>query len=157
MFPNSSASHVPASLQFFLREDDIGKSRADASIARLAELNAYVFVRTLEGNPGQPITVDVVKGFQVMYYSPCLVSDYISPRRLLSWSTHRYRSSWRSTTGHTKMASTSLLRGLMDSLGMWHPMFVSRHYLMYCEVTLSMISALDSRVSTQLGNSRYPE
>ncbi|KAH9973020.1 ubiquitin activating enzyme [Lactifluus volemus] len=54
------------SSQFFLREDDIGKSRADASIARLAELNTYVFVRTLEGNPGQPITVDLVKGFQVV-------------------------------------------------------------------------------------------
>lgn len=54
------------SSQFFLREDDLGKSRADAAIARLAELNTYVFVRNLGGNPGQPITVDLVKGFQVV-------------------------------------------------------------------------------------------
>jgi ubiquitin-activating enzyme E1 len=58
---------VPWSVQFFLRNDDLGKSRADAAIARLAELNTYVFVRNLEGNPGQPITIDLVKGFQVIY------------------------------------------------------------------------------------------
>lgn len=54
------------SSQFFLREDDLGNSRADAAIARLSELNAYVPVRNLGGNPGQPITVDLVKGFQVV-------------------------------------------------------------------------------------------
>ncbi|KAI9447756.1 ubiquitin activating enzyme [Lactarius indigo] len=54
------------SSQFFLREDDVGKSRADATISRLAELNSYVFVRNLGGNAGQPITVDLVKGFQVV-------------------------------------------------------------------------------------------
>lgn len=45
--------------------DDIGKSRAEAAISRLAELNTYVFVRNLGGDPGQPITIDLVKGFQV--------------------------------------------------------------------------------------------
>ncbi|KAI0291745.1 ubiquitin activating enzyme [Russula brevipes] len=54
------------SSQFFLRGDDIGKSRADAAISRLAELNTYVFVRNLGGSPGQPITVDLVKDFQVV-------------------------------------------------------------------------------------------
>jgi ubiquitin-activating enzyme E1 len=52
-------------LQFFLREEDVGKSRADVTVPRLAELNAYVPVRNLGGNPGQPITVDLIKGFQV--------------------------------------------------------------------------------------------
>ncbi|KAI9508664.1 ubiquitin activating enzyme [Russula earlei] len=54
------------SSQFFLREDDLGKPRAEAAISRLAELNTYVFVRNLGGDPGQPITVDLVKGFQVV-------------------------------------------------------------------------------------------
>jgi ubiquitin-activating enzyme E1 len=30
------------SLQFFLREEDIGKNRADVTTPRLAELNTYV-------------------------------------------------------------------------------------------------------------------
>ena len=52
-------------VQFFLRENDIGKPRAQAAVGRLAELNAYVPVRNLGGVTGQPITVDLVKGFQV--------------------------------------------------------------------------------------------
>lgn len=60
--------------QFFLREDDLGNSRADAAIARLSELNAYVPVRNLGGNPGQPITVDLIKGFQVRYHGPYRLS-----------------------------------------------------------------------------------
>ncbi|KAJ7591324.1 ubiquitin activating enzyme [Mycena floridula] len=54
------------SSQFFLREKDIGKSRAEACVPRLAELNAYVPVRNLGGNPGQEITVDLIQGFQVV-------------------------------------------------------------------------------------------
>ncbi|ETW83841.1 hypothetical protein HETIRDRAFT_34260 [Heterobasidion irregulare TC 32-1] len=54
------------STQFFLRENDIGKPRAQAAVGRLAELNAYVPVRNLGGVTGQPITVDLVKGFQVV-------------------------------------------------------------------------------------------
>lgn len=55
--------------QFFLREEDVGKSRAEAAAPRLAELNAYVPVRNLGGQKGQEITVDLVKGFQVRFSS----------------------------------------------------------------------------------------
>ncbi|ELU45435.1 ubiquitin-activating enzyme E1 1 [Rhizoctonia solani AG-1 IA] len=52
-------------LIFFLRESDVGKPRAAATLPRLAELNAYVPVKDLGGSPGQEITVDLIKGFQV--------------------------------------------------------------------------------------------
>ncbi|KAJ6627557.1 hypothetical protein B0H10DRAFT_1995251 [Mycena sp. CBHHK59/15] len=54
------------SSQFFLRAEDIGKSRADATVPRLAELNAYVPVRNLGGTAGQEITVQLIQGFQVV-------------------------------------------------------------------------------------------
>ncbi|KAF9076472.1 ubiquitin activating enzyme [Rhodocollybia butyracea] len=54
------------SSQFFLRENDVGKPRAEVTVPRLAELNAYVPVRNLGGQTGQEITVDLVKGFQVV-------------------------------------------------------------------------------------------
>ncbi|KAI0324963.1 ubiquitin activating enzyme [Cubamyces sp. BRFM 1775] len=54
------------SSQFFLREEDVGKPRAEATLPRLAELNAYVPVRNLGGQAGQEITVDMIKGFQVV-------------------------------------------------------------------------------------------
>ncbi|KAF8351145.1 ubiquitin activating enzyme [Amanita rubescens] len=54
------------SSQFFLRKEDIGKPRAAATLPRLAELNAYVPVRDLGGQPGQDITIDLIKGFQVV-------------------------------------------------------------------------------------------
>ncbi|TFK27024.1 ubiquitin activating enzyme [Coprinopsis marcescibilis] len=54
------------SSQFFLREEDIGKSRAAATLPRLAELNAYVPVRDLGGKAGDEISVDLVTGFQVV-------------------------------------------------------------------------------------------
>ncbi|KAF7348318.1 Ubiquitin activating enzyme [Mycena sanguinolenta] len=54
------------SSQFFCRTEDIGKSRADAAVPRLAELNAYVPVRNLGGAPGQEITVELIRGFQVV-------------------------------------------------------------------------------------------
>lgn len=44
--------------------DDIGKPRAAVTVPRLAELNTYVPVRDLGGSPGQPITPNLVKGFQ---------------------------------------------------------------------------------------------
>ena len=56
---------LPDSFQFFLREEDIGKGRADASVPRLAELNAYVPVRNLGGRAGESISVEMLKGFQV--------------------------------------------------------------------------------------------
>ncbi len=43
----------------------MGKSRAEATVPRLAELNAYVPVRNLNGQSGQEISVDLIKGFQV--------------------------------------------------------------------------------------------
>ncbi|KAG8893299.1 hypothetical protein FRB99_002069, partial [Tulasnella sp. 403] len=52
--------------QFFLRAEDVGKPRAAVTVPRLAELNSYVPVRDLGGAAGQPITVDLVKGFQVV-------------------------------------------------------------------------------------------
>ena len=52
-------------MQFFLRQEDIGRPRAEATHPRLSELNAYVPVRNLGGNAGQPITVDLIQGFQV--------------------------------------------------------------------------------------------
>jgi ubiquitin-activating enzyme E1 len=51
--------------QFFLRREDIGESRAEATLARLAELNSYVPVRNLGGNAGEEITTDLIHGFQV--------------------------------------------------------------------------------------------
>lgn len=51
--------------KFFLRHEDIGKPRAEAAVVRLSELNAYVPVRNLGGQPGMEITVDSIKGFQV--------------------------------------------------------------------------------------------
>ncbi|KAI0089325.1 ubiquitin activating enzyme [Irpex rosettiformis] len=54
------------SSQFFLREEDLGKSRAEAAAPRLAELNAYVPVRNLGGQKGQEITIDLIKDFQLV-------------------------------------------------------------------------------------------
>lgn len=54
------------SSQFFLREEDVGKPRAAVTLSRIAELNAYVPIRDLGGNPGEEISVDLVKGFQVV-------------------------------------------------------------------------------------------
>ncbi|OCH92904.1 ubiquitin activating enzyme [Obba rivulosa] len=54
------------STQFFLRTEDVGRPRAEVAVRRLAELNAYVPVRNLGGEPGQEITADLIKGFQVV-------------------------------------------------------------------------------------------
>lgn len=54
------------SSQFFLRPDDVGKPRAAATLPRLSELNTYVPVRDLGGKPGDEITVDLIKGFEVV-------------------------------------------------------------------------------------------
>ncbi|KZP00032.1 ubiquitin activating enzyme [Calocera viscosa TUFC12733] len=51
---------------FFLREADVGKPRAAVTVPRLAELNAYVPVKDLGGHAGQPLTTDVISGFQVV-------------------------------------------------------------------------------------------
>jgi ubiquitin-activating enzyme E1 len=54
-------------IQFFLRQEDVGKARAEVTVPRLAELNAYVPVRNLGGKAGEPITVDLIKGFQARF------------------------------------------------------------------------------------------
>jgi hypothetical protein len=62
MWPLLRADALP---QFFLREEDVGKPRAAVTVPRLAELNAYVPVRDLGGKAGQPVTVELIQGFQV--------------------------------------------------------------------------------------------
>lgn len=51
--------HCP--LQFYLREEDIGKNRAEVSQPRLAEHNSYVPVSAYTG----PLVEDFVSDFQV--------------------------------------------------------------------------------------------
>jgi ubiquitin-activating enzyme E1 len=55
-----------ADVQFFLREADIGKPRAEVTAPRLAELNSYVPVKVLEGS-GE-ITPEMVKPYQVSFF-----------------------------------------------------------------------------------------
>jgi hypothetical protein len=58
------ANHADTSLlQFFLREEDIGKSLASVTAPRLAELNSYVPVHEVTGFP--EVTVEMVKKYQV--------------------------------------------------------------------------------------------
>ncbi|XP_039706393.1 ubiquitin-like modifier-activating enzyme 1 [Pteropus medius] len=53
------------SSQFYLREEDIGKNRAEASQPHLAELNSYVSVRAYTG----ALVEDFLSGFQVVVLS----------------------------------------------------------------------------------------
>lgn len=55
---------TPPVLQFFLREEDIGKPRASVTAPRLAELNSYVPVHEVTGYP--EVTIDMVKKYQVV-------------------------------------------------------------------------------------------
>jgi len=48
-------------VQFFLREDDIGRNRAEVTCPRLAELNSYVPITSYTG----PLTDDFIDKFQV--------------------------------------------------------------------------------------------
>ncbi|XP_069873431.1 ubiquitin-like modifier-activating enzyme 1 isoform X2 [Dipodomys merriami] len=57
-----TAQWVDLSSQFYLREEDIGKNRAEVSRPRLAELNSYVPVSTYTG----PLVEDFLSGFQVV-------------------------------------------------------------------------------------------
>ncbi|KAF9475937.1 ubiquitin activating enzyme [Pholiota conissans] len=66
IFDTSPVTLQDLSSQFFLRAEDIGKTRAAATLPRLAELNAYVPVRDLGGKPGDEITVDLIKGFHIV-------------------------------------------------------------------------------------------
>ncbi|XP_076562341.1 ubiquitin-like modifier-activating enzyme 1 Y [Arvicanthis niloticus] len=57
-----TAQWADLSSQFYLREEDIGKNRAEISQPRLAELNSYVPVLTYTG----PLFEDFLSGFQVV-------------------------------------------------------------------------------------------
>ncbi|CAM9105014.1 unnamed protein product [Bubo scandiacus] len=48
--------------QFYLREEDVGQNRAEATLPRLAELNAYVAVSSTR----QPLSQDLLAPFQVV-------------------------------------------------------------------------------------------
>ncbi|NXN46379.1 UBA1 enzyme, partial [Rhinoptilus africanus] len=48
--------------QFYLREEDVGQNRAEATLPRLAELNAYVAVTSTR----QPLSQDLLAPFQVV-------------------------------------------------------------------------------------------
>lgn len=50
-------------LQFYLREEDLGKNRAEVSQSRLAELNSYVPVAAYTG----ALTNDYLTQFQVLH------------------------------------------------------------------------------------------
>ncbi|XP_071463175.1 ubiquitin-like modifier-activating enzyme 1 [Marmota flaviventris] len=57
-----TAQWADLSSQFYLREEDIGKNRAEVSQPRLAELNSYVPVSTYTG----PLVEDFLSDFQVV-------------------------------------------------------------------------------------------
>ena len=57
-----------------MREEDIGKNRAEVTSSRLAELNSYVTVRTCTEN----LTEDLVDMFQVICVYFQMKSEYLS-------------------------------------------------------------------------------
>ena len=81
------------------------------TVPRLAELNAYVPVRNLGGQSGQEITVDLIKGFQVCVTHKLSIGSRTERTRDRLWyfAVYRSRSSWKSMTGHMRMACTSFL------------------------------------------------
>ncbi|KAG5456068.1 MAG: hypothetical protein BJ554DRAFT_4295 [Olpidium bornovanus] len=63
LFDPEPARIEDLSTQFFLTEQDVGRPRAQASAARLAELNQYVPVSVLQGD----LTEENLKGFTVSF------------------------------------------------------------------------------------------
>ncbi|GFZ44106.1 Ubiquitin-activating enzyme E1 1 [Saitozyma sp. JCM 24511] len=63
------------STQFFLRQEDIGKPRAEVTAPRLAELNSYVPVHVLPGS-GE-ITPDMVAQYQVVVLTNATINKQI--------------------------------------------------------------------------------
>ncbi|XP_006140627.1 ubiquitin-like modifier-activating enzyme 1 [Tupaia chinensis] len=61
------------SSQFYLREEDIGKNRAEVSQPRLAELNSYVPVNIYTG----PLVKDFLGGFQVVVLTNSPLEDQL--------------------------------------------------------------------------------
>uniref|UniRef100_A0A8D0KU22 E1 ubiquitin-activating enzyme n=1 Tax=Strix occidentalis caurina TaxID=311401 RepID=A0A8D0KU22_STROC len=58
----SFSKEINAFLGFYLREEDVGQNRAEATLPRLAELNAYVAVSSTR----QPLSQDLLAPFQVV-------------------------------------------------------------------------------------------
>lgn len=56
---------------FFLTEQDIGRPRADACLARVAELNEYVPVSVMTGS----VTVDALRAFQVVVLTDACMEE----------------------------------------------------------------------------------
>jgi len=61
------------SSQFFLREEDLGKNRAEATCPRLAELNTYVPIYTHT----ELLTAEYLKNFQVVVLTSATLTDQI--------------------------------------------------------------------------------
>uniref|UniRef100_A0A8C0DBK9 Ubiquitin-like modifier-activating enzyme 1 n=1 Tax=Balaenoptera musculus TaxID=9771 RepID=A0A8C0DBK9_BALMU len=68
-----TAQWADLSSQFYLREEDIGKNRAEASQPRLAELNSYVPVTTYTG----ALVDDFLSGFQVVVLTNSPLEDQL--------------------------------------------------------------------------------
>ncbi|CAM9203450.1 unnamed protein product [Rangifer tarandus platyrhynchus] len=68
-----TAQWADLSSQFYLREEDIGKNRAEASQPRLAELNHYVPVSTYTG----ALVEDFLSGFQVVVLTNSPLEDQL--------------------------------------------------------------------------------
>ena len=62
LYDNTPTSFVDLGSQFYLSEADIGKPRAEASVAKLASLNPYVPVKVIGGE----LTTEMVKGYRVV-------------------------------------------------------------------------------------------
>lgn len=109
--------HLLIAIKFFLRENDIGRPRGEATAPRLAELNTYVPVKHLPGVPGQEISVDLVKGFQVRLvdFVPTWLLYILC--RSLSSRTYPSPNNLRSTIGHIRMIFPSFLLTLVGCLG----------------------------------------
>lgn len=67
------AQWADLSSQFYLREEDIGKNRAEVSQPRLAELNSYVPVSAYTG----PLVEEFLSGFQVVVLTNTPLEDQL--------------------------------------------------------------------------------
>ena len=70
-----SIKRCKLTVQFFLREADVGKSRAEVTAPRLAELNTYVPIKVLEGSGD--ISPEQVSPFQVVVLTNCSVAKQV--------------------------------------------------------------------------------
>ena len=70
---SSKVTVVLYRLQFFLREEDIGKNRAEVCFPRLAELNVYVDV----SSHTTPLTAELLKKYQIVILTDASVEEMI--------------------------------------------------------------------------------